>query len=116
MAQAHAQADITGKQAKAAADFALAAERRHASVHHIADMHAGFVDMNAPPDAPSDPGTAVPPEVQAALLQADLRGRHAKAGVDEARANDLRHSAVERVSNVLLAGQQAAQQPPGGVP
>jgi hypothetical protein len=112
MAQQHAQADITGKQAKAAADFALAAERRHASVHHIADMHQGFMDMNAPPDAPSAQGTVVPPEVQAALDTADLRGRHAKAAVDEARANDLRHSAVERVSNVMLQGLQA-QQPQG---
>jgi hypothetical protein len=115
MAEQHAQAEITGKQAKAAADFALAAERRHASVHHIADMHQAFNDMNAPPDAPSAQGTVVPPEVQAAMDTADLRGRHAKAAVDEARANDLRHSAVERVSNVMLQGLQA-QQPQGPTP
>jgi hypothetical protein len=68
--------------------------------------------MNAPPDAPSAPGTVVPPEVQAAMDVADIRGRHAKAAVDEARANDLRHSAVERVSNVMMQGLQA-QQPQG---
>ena len=116
---AQQQADLAVKQSKAAADFALAAERKHATVHHIADVHQGFVDMNAPPDAPAAQGTVVPPEVQAALDVADVRGRHAKAAVDEARANDLRHAAVERVSNVLLQGQQAqqlAQTPPPAPP
>jgi len=105
-------ADLDVKKSKAAADYALAAERKHASIHHIAEMHQGFNDMNAPPDAPSAPGTVVPPEVQAAMDVADIRGRHAKAAADEARANDLRHSAVERVSNVMLQGLQA-QQPQG---
>jgi outer membrane translocation and assembly module TamA len=107
MAQQKAQADTAATQAKAAADFALAAERKHASIHHIADVHGGFVDMQAPPDPPSDPGTVVPPEVQALMDGADIRGRHAKAAVDEARANDLRHSAVERINNVMIARQNA---------
>ena len=47
-----AQADITAQQGKAAADFALAKERQHAVVHHIADVHTGWNDMNAPPDPP----------------------------------------------------------------
>jgi hypothetical protein len=112
---AQQQADLDVKKSKAEADFALAAERRHASVHHIQQMHEGYNTMMAPPDAPSAQGTVVPPEVQAALDVADIRGRHAKATVDEARANDLRHSAVERVANVQAMMQQA-QQPQGPAP
>lgn len=116
MAKAKATADITATQAKGAADFALAAERKHATVHHIADVHTGFMDMNAPPDPPSDPGTVVPPEVQAMMDGANLRGMHAKAAVDEARANDLRHSAVQRINDVMVARQNALAPPeqPGG--
>jgi hypothetical protein len=118
MAQDKAQADTTATNAKASADFALAAERRHATVHHIADVHGMFNDMNAPPDPPSDPGTVVPPEVQAMMDGADIRGRHAKAAVDEARANDLRHSAVQRINDVMIARQNALAPPeqPGGGP
>jgi hypothetical protein len=106
-----AQADITAQQGKAAADFALAKERQHAVVHHIADVHGMFNDMNAPPDPPSDPGTVVPPEVQAMMDGANLRGMHAKAAVDEARANDLRHSAVQRINDVMVARQNALAPP-----
>jgi hypothetical protein len=118
MAQDKAQADTTATQAKAAADFALAKERQHAVVHHIADVHTGWNDMNAPPDPPSDPGTVVPPEVQAMMDGANLRGMHAKAAVDEARANDLRHSAVQRINDVMIARQNALAPPeqPGGGP
>ena len=111
MAQAKAQADVTGTQAKAAADFALAKERQHATVSHIADVHQGFVDMTAPPDPPADPGIVVPPAVQGAMDGATIRGMHAKAAVDEARANDLRHSAVERINNVLIARHNALAPP-----
>ena len=111
MAQAKAQADVTGTQAKAAADFALAKERQHATVSHIADVHQGFVDMTAPPDPSADPGTVVPPAVQGAMDGATIRGMHAKAAVDEARANDLRHSAVERINNVLIARHNALAPP-----
>jgi hypothetical protein len=118
MAQDKAQADTTATQAKAAADFALAKERQHAVVHHIADVHTGWNDMNAPPDPPSDPGTVVPPEVQAMMDGANLRGMHAKAAVDEARANDLRHSAVQRINDIVVARQNALAPPeqPGGGP
>jgi len=116
---AQQQADLDVKKSKAEADYALAAERRHASVHHIQQMHEGYNTMMAPPDAPSAQGTVVPPEVQAALDVADIRGRHAKATVDEARANDLRHSAVERIAGIALQReqmQQQAQQPQGPAP
>ena len=111
-----AQADITAQQGKAAADFALAKERQHAVVHHIADVYTGWNDMNAPPDPPSDPGTVVPPEVQAMMDGATLRGLHAKAAVDEARAGDLRQSAVQRVGDMMIARHNALAPPeqPGG--
>ena len=121
MAQAKAHADVTATQAKASADFALAKERQHASIGHIADVHQGFVDMSAPPDPPADPGTVVPPVIQAANDAAALRGMHAKASVDEARANDLRHSAVQRINDVMIARHNALAPPetadnaPGGV-
>jgi len=111
MATDKAQADTAATRAKAAADFALAKERQHATVHHIADVHGGFAEMNAPPDPPSDPGTVVPPEVQAAMDGANLRGLHAKAAVDEARAGDLRQSAVQRVGDMLIARHNALAPP-----
>jgi hypothetical protein len=111
MAEDKAQADTMATRAKAAADFALAKERQHATVHHVAETHGMFAEMNAPPDPPSDPGTVVPPEVQAAMDGATLRGLHAKATDDEARAGDLRQSAVERVNNILIARQNALAPP-----
>ena len=114
MAQQKASADIAATQGKAAADFALAKERQHATVSHIADVHQGFMDLSAPPDPPSDPGTVVPPEVQAMMDGASLRGLHAKAAVDEARANDLRHSAVQRINDVMVARHNALAPPEQG--
>ena len=47
---------------------------------------------------------------------ANLRGLHAKAAVDEARAGDLRQSAVQRVGDMLIARHNALAPPeqPGG--
>ena len=112
MAQQKAQADTAATQAKAAADNALAKERTHATISHIANTHTMFNDLSAPPDPPSDPGTVVPPEVQAAMDGANLRGMHAKAAVDEARANDLRHSAVQRINDMMIARHNALAPPP----
>ena len=111
MAQQKAQADTAATQAKAAADNALAKERTHATISHIANTHTMFNDLSAPPDPPSDPGTVVPPEVQALMDGANLRGMHAKAAVDEARANDLRHSAVQRINDVMVARHNALAPP-----
>jgi len=46
LAEAHAQADIQGKQAKAASDFALARERGVNAAAKVHDIHA---DFSAPP-------------------------------------------------------------------
>ena len=80
MAQAKAHADVTATQAKASADFALAKERQHASIGHIADVHQGFVDMSAPPDPPADPGTVVPPGYSGGEPSGGAAG-HAREGV-----------------------------------
>ena len=91
----------TGTQAKAAADFGLSpGERQHATVSHIADVHQGLCRHGrCRRTRLPDPGIVVPPAVQGAMDGATIRGMHAKAAVDEARANDLRHSAVERINN-----------------
>lgn len=66
MAQQHAAAEIAGKNAKAAADQALAKERAVNAAHGVHDMHADFSappygqPFQAPPDAPSAPGTVGP--------------------------------------------------------
>jgi hypothetical protein len=109
IAEAHAKADLDQKQAKAAADMALAQERRAAVVHGIHDVHAGWQEMQAPPDPPSGVGTAIPPEIQEALGLADLRHKHAQADVADAKKNDLLHGAVQRIAQVHL-GQQQLQQ------
>jgi hypothetical protein len=103
--EAHAQADLAQKQAKASADFALAKERNVAVIHGVHDVHAGWHEMQAPPDAPSDMGTVVPPEVQAALHDAQIRHTHAQASVQEAKRNDLLHQATGRMI-IAHQGQQ----------
>jgi hypothetical protein len=92
-AQAHAQADIQSKQAKAAADMALAKERQVNAVHGMHQMHS---DFSAPPygqpyvapDAPSAPGTVGPPQpTPEMMLQqhlADVRQTHTAADANEA--------------------------------
>jgi hypothetical protein len=109
IAEAHAKADLDQKQAKAAADMALAQERRAAVVHGVHDVHAGWQEMQAPPDPPSEAGTAVPPEIQAALHMADIRHRHAQADVAVAKRNDLLHTSAGRIAGVHLGQQQLEQ-------
>jgi len=121
MAEAHATADIQSKQAKAAADFALAQERKVNSAKGVHDMHAEF---SAPPYgqpfvAPPDnaPGTlpqrqdpmqnALTPDLAVAHHLAELRGKHATAGASEAQAAAHRAAVVQR-----LAQAQATLQPP----
>jgi hypothetical protein len=78
-------------------------------VHGIHDVHAGWNEMQAPPDPPSEAGTAVPPEIQAALHMADIRHRHAQADVAVAKRNDLLHTSAGRIAGVHL-GQLQLQQ------
>lgn len=80
MIEAHAQADLAGKQAKAAADAALAKERNIASVSALHSMRGDFTappygesHVAPPPDAPSAPGTVVPP--------ATMMAAHASGGL-----------------------------------
>lgn len=118
LVQAHAQADLQQKQAKAAADMALASERQHAVAASIHDVHAGWQEMGQPPDAPSDAGTVIPPDVQMAMHHADIRHTHAQAALHEAKVNDLMHQTAARIAGVhqnqqklaLQAQDQAAQQ------
>jgi hypothetical protein len=104
LAQQHAQADIAGKQAKAAADMALAKERTVNSVSGLHDMHADFSappygqPFVAPPDAPSDPGTAATPQMMAEAHAANVRQVHAKAAVDELKARHVAHQAVGTIA------------------
>jgi ParB-like chromosome segregation protein Spo0J len=79
-------------------------------VHGIHDVHAGWHDMQQPPDAPSDPGTVVPPEVQLALHDAQIRHTHAQAAVHEAKRNDLMHQGAARIATLHQGQQQIALQ------
>lgn len=116
MVQAHAEATIAQMQGQAAANFALAKERTHNTVNTIANTHATFNEMQQPPDPPSAPGTAgappMPPAMQAAHDLADLRAKHAKAGVDEMRQNDLLHTAVKRIADVHMIHHTITNPPP----
>jgi hypothetical protein len=94
---AQQKADLTSN-GQGGGGQALAAERQHASIHHRGNAPGIQRHERA---ARCTIGTGHdPPEVQAAMDVADIRGRHAKAAADEARANDPRHSA-ESVSNVM---------------
>ena len=85
-ASAHAQAQTTDLQAKAAANFALAGERQHNVTRGTHDM---LMDLNAPPDnqpgAP-DPMSQMHPDLALAHQVADLQGKHATAAKANADA------------------------------
>jgi hypothetical protein len=86
--EAHAQADIQGKQAKAAADFALAQERKVNSVRGVHGMHAEYsappygepytADNAAQPQSPPIDPTQPSPQMAAAQQMADLAKTHAE--------------------------------------
>ena len=121
MMRANAEAEVAQKQGQAAANFALAKERHVNAAKSVHDVRAQY---EAPPygqsymapDAPSAPGTAggeppMAPAMAAAHQLATLRGLHAKAAGDEARANDLLHSAVGRLSKVAVEHHQMTHPP-----
>jgi hypothetical protein len=105
LVQAHAQATVAQMQAKAAADFALAKERNVNTVKTVHDVHADFAappygqPFQGPPDAPSDPGTAATPQMMADQHVAEMRQAHAKASLDEAKAQHTRHQAIGTVAD-----------------
>ena len=91
-------------------------------MRNLHDIHA---DFSAPPygqsfvapDAPSAPGASepqMPPEMQAAHDLADLRGKHAKAAMDEAKAVHTRHQAIGEVAdthNTMVTTNRLLQTP-----
>jgi hypothetical protein len=110
--EAHATADIQSKQAKAAADFALAQERKVNSARGVHDIHAEFSappygQPNMAPDNPPGASQMQPPpdpeqmtpEMAMATQLADLRGKHAKAAADEAKAAQTAHQTVGEIAN-----------------
>ena len=108
LVQAHAEATVAQLQAKAQADGALAKERNINAVRGVHDMHADFSapphgqPFVAPPDAPSAPGTAMTPEMQALHDHADLVAKHAKVQVDGAKANDLLHASMHKIAQMHM--------------
>lgn len=122
MMRANAEAEIATKQGQAAANFALAKERHVNAARTVHDVRSEYTappygESYMAPDAPSAPGTAggeppMVPEMAIAHQMATLRGLHAKAAGDEARANDLLHSAVGRLSKVAVEHHQMTQPPP----
>jgi hypothetical protein len=96
-------AEIRAKNAKAMADEALAKERDHASIHHIAEIHDSF---RAPPDSasPANPDSmtradqTLPPEIVAANVLADIEGKAAKVRVDDAKARDLHFASIKKAA------------------
>ena len=123
MAQAKAHADVTATQAKASADFALAKEIGTPSVGHIADVHQvyfGYVGATDPYTATQIQGRWCRRRpVQAANHLAALPAWGTReASVDQARANGLRHSAVQRINDVgwdCQAQRAGAAEQPGTV-
>jgi hypothetical protein len=112
----NAVAEVSQKEAKAQADFALAKERGINSVKNLHSMHS---DFSAPPagqpwvapDAPSAPGTAggVPPltPMDLAHQMADLHTKRADLDAKQAKAASDRASVVQK-----LAQAQATLNPP----
>jgi hypothetical protein len=97
-------ADVRATNAKAMADEALAQERNHAAIHHVADVHQMY---RAPPDSasPANPASmkreadmTVPPELVAADVLADIQSKAAKTQLDEAKARDLHFASIKKAA------------------
>jgi hypothetical protein len=112
------QADVRATNAKAMADEALAKERDHASIHHIAEIHDSF---RAPPDSasPANPASmkrgadmTLPPELVAADVLADIQAKAAKTQLDEAKARDLHFASVKKAAETSAILHPPPQQAP----
>ena len=120
----NAVAEVTQKEAKAAADMALAKER---GINTIKGLHSMHSDFSAPPhgepwvapDAPSAPGTAGGvPQLDIAHQLADLQAKHVDMQTKQADiAGKQAKAASDRASVVQkLAAAQATLQPPAPRP
>ena len=111
MAQAHAQAQIQGTQAKAAADMALAQERK---VNAVADLHAVHADFSAPPYgqpfvAPDNPpGAASPQPPDPEQMQPDVALAHHLMDLQKKGA-DIRKTQADTALTVAKIPQVAHQ-------
>jgi hypothetical protein len=118
MAGQHAQAQVTDMQAKAAANFALAQERKVNAARGVHDIHADFSSdpygqPNVAPDNP--PGASQPqqpdpeqmsPDValahhmaDLAKKQADIRKTQADTALTAAKIPQVAHQAVNTIAN-----------------
>jgi hypothetical protein len=111
-----AQADIAKNQSQAAANFALAGERKH---NVIQGMHGMNMDLNAPPDNPPgvQPQTAdqMTPDVALAHHIADLAQKHANirktqadAALSAAKAGQVPHQNLATQAGTVNTLHQAA--------
>jgi hypothetical protein len=124
LATQHAQADIQSKQAKAAADMALAQERKVNAVRQVHDVHADFSappygQPNVAPDnppgvqpmQPPDPEQMTPDMAMAhqmadlAKKQADIRNTQASTALTTAKIPQVAHQTANTAAttNRLLA-------------
>jgi len=110
-------ADIQGTQAKAAADMALAQERRHNSIKAVHDIYADFsaapygqpnVDDNAPQAAPQQP--EMDPSMQLAHHYADLAQKHAAIAKTQADTAAAQAKTAQVPADVMATHAATAHQ------
>jgi hypothetical protein len=135
--EAHATADIQSKQAKAAADFALAQERKVNAVREVHGIHSEFsappygqpfMAPDNPPGAsqpmqPPDPEQMSPDVALAhhmadlAKKQADIRNTQASTALTMAKIPQTHHQTMNTlVQTNRLAQTPIPQPPPQGAP
>jgi hypothetical protein len=124
IATAGAQADIQGKQAKAAADMALAQERKINSVRGVHGMHAEYsappygqpytADNAAQPQSPPVDPTQMTPEMamahhmtELAKMQAEIRNKDASTALTAAKIPQTHHQTL----NTLIQADRLARTP-----
>ena len=131
MASAHAQADIQGKQAQAAANLALAQERKVNAAAGVHDIHSDFssppygqpnVAPDNPPGAsgmqPPDPEQMSPVMAQAhqmADLQqkhADIRNTQASTALTAMKVPHTAHQALNTMLQTARLARTPIPQPP----
>lgn len=111
LVQAHAVAQVEKLQGEAAAASALARERQTTAMRSVHDMHADFSappygQPHVAPDAPSGPAeNPLAPQ----MMMADVRGAHAKAASDEAKAQLTRLQAVKTVADTHKVAAETHQ-------